>query len=55
VVKPLSGVLAHMPRIRGAAIMGNGKTVLVVNTERLLSLGNAHDNRTDDLHGALPR
>ncbi len=38
VVKPLSGVLAHMPEYVGASIMGDGKTVLVVNTERLFSL-----------------
>ncbi len=38
VVKPLNGVLAKVPEYVGAAIMGDGKTVLVVNTERLLSL-----------------
>jgi len=38
VVKPLSGVLSKMQEYIGAAIMGNGKTVLVVNTERLFSL-----------------
>ncbi len=38
VVKPLNGVLAKVPEYVGAAIMGNGKTVLVVNTERLFSL-----------------
>ena len=38
VVKPLSGVLAHMPEYIGASIMGDGATVLVVNTERLFSL-----------------
>jgi len=38
VVKPLSGVLARTTEYVGAAIMGDGKTVLVVNTERLLSL-----------------
>jgi two-component system chemotaxis sensor kinase CheA len=41
VVKPLSGVLAHMPEYVGASIMGDGKTVLVVNTERLYSLQTA--------------
>ena len=38
VVKPLNGVLAKVQEYIGAAIMGNGKTVLVVNTERLFSL-----------------
>jgi len=38
VVTPLSGVLATMPEYVGAAIMGDGKTVLVVNTERLFAL-----------------
>jgi two-component system chemotaxis sensor kinase CheA len=38
VVKPLNGVLAKVREYIGAAIMGNGKTVLVVNTERLFSL-----------------
>ena len=38
VIKPLRGVLAHMPEYVGASIMGDGKTVLVVNTERLFSL-----------------
>jgi two-component system chemotaxis sensor kinase CheA len=38
VVKPLSGVLAKLQEYIGAAIMGNGKTVLVVNTEKLFSL-----------------
>jgi two-component system chemotaxis sensor kinase CheA len=38
VVKPLNGVLAKVPEYVGAAIMGNGKTVLVVNTERLFVL-----------------
>lgn len=38
VVKPLTGVLAKVPEYVGATIMGNGKTVLVVNTERLFSL-----------------
>jgi two-component system chemotaxis sensor kinase CheA len=38
VIKPLNGVLAKVREYVGAAIMGNGKTVLVVNTERLFSL-----------------
>jgi two-component system chemotaxis sensor kinase CheA len=38
VVKPLNGVLAKVPEYVGAAIMGDGKTVLVVNTERLFTL-----------------
>lgn len=38
VVKPLSGLLAKVPEYLGAAIMGDGKTVMVVNTERLFSL-----------------
>lgn len=38
VVKPLNGVLAKVQEYVGAAIMGNGKTVLVVNTERLFTL-----------------
>jgi len=38
VVKPLHGVLAQVQEYVGAAIMDNGKTVLVVNTESLLSL-----------------
>ena len=38
VVKPLNGVLAKVPEYVGAAIMGNGQTVLVVNTEKLFSL-----------------
>ena len=38
VIKPLKGVLADMPEYVGASIMGDGKTVLVVNTERLFSL-----------------
>ena len=38
VIKPLNGVLAKVPEYVGAAIMGNGKTVLVVNTEKLFSL-----------------
>ena len=38
VVKPLAGVLAQVPEYVGAAIMGNGKTVLVANTEKLFSL-----------------
>ena len=38
VVKPLNGVLAKVPEYVGAAITGDGKTVLVVNTEKLFSL-----------------
>jgi len=38
VVKPLTGVLAHVPEYVGAAITGDGRTVLVVNTEKLYSL-----------------
>jgi two-component system chemotaxis sensor kinase CheA len=38
VVKPLDGVLAKVPEYVGAAIMGNGAIVLIVNTERLYSL-----------------
>jgi two-component system chemotaxis sensor kinase CheA len=38
VVKPLNGVLAKVPEYVGAAIMGDGRTVLVVNTDRLFSL-----------------
>ena len=41
VVKPLNGVLAKVPEYAGAAIMGDGRTVLVVNTERLFSLQRA--------------
>jgi two-component system chemotaxis sensor kinase CheA len=43
VIKPLSGVLAHVPEFVGAAIMGDGKTVLVVNTERLFTLQRVAD------------
>ena len=38
VIKPLNGVLAQVQEYVGAAILGNGKTVLVVNTEKLFSL-----------------
>ncbi len=38
VIKPLNGALAKVPEYVGAAIMANGRTVLVVNTERLFSL-----------------
>lgn len=41
VIKPLSGVLAHMQEYIGASIMNDGSTVLVVNTERLFSLRSA--------------
>jgi two-component system chemotaxis sensor kinase CheA len=49
VVKPLSGVLAKMQEYIGAAIMGDGKTVLVVNTERLFSL-----QRSGKMSGEAP-
>jgi two-component system, chemotaxis family, sensor kinase CheA len=45
VVKPLNGVLAKVPEYAGAAIMGDGRTVLVVNTERLFSLQRADTMR----------
>jgi len=55
VVKPLNGVLAKVPEYVGAAIMGDGKTVLVVNTERLFalqrSLLTAHNDRLVALPG----
>lgn len=38
VIKPLNGVLAQVQEYVGAAILGNGKTVLVVNTEKLFTL-----------------
>ncbi len=41
IIKPLRGVLAHMPEYVGASIMGDGKTVLVVNTKRLFFLQGA--------------
>jgi two-component system chemotaxis sensor kinase CheA len=44
VVKPLSGVLAHMPEYVGSAIMGDGSTALVMNTELLIKL-NSHNQR----------
>jgi two-component system chemotaxis sensor kinase CheA len=47
VVKPLNGVLAKVPEYVGAAIMGNGQTVLVVNTERLFALQRAAPSRND--------
>jgi len=40
VVKPLNGLLAKVPEYLGAAIMGDGKTVMVINTEKLFSLFN---------------
>jgi len=52
VVKPLSGVLARVPEYVGAAIMGDGKTVLVVNTERLLSLQRFSAMAQNDLPAA---
>ena len=55
VVKPLNVVLAQVPEYVGAAIMGDGKTVLVVNTERLFalqrSLLTAHNDRLVALPG----
>ncbi len=47
VVKPLRGVLAHMPEYVGASIMGDGKTVLVVNTEKLFALQTAEAGERD--------
>jgi two-component system chemotaxis sensor kinase CheA len=47
VVKPLSGMLAHVPEYVGAAITGDGRTVLVVNTERLFVLQRAADELRD--------
>jgi two-component system chemotaxis sensor kinase CheA len=44
VVRPLSGVLAHMPEYVGAAILGDGATALVINTELLIKL-NSHNQR----------
>jgi len=44
VVKPLSGVLAHMPEYVGSAIMGDGATALVMNTELLMKF-NSHEQR----------
>jgi two-component system chemotaxis sensor kinase CheA len=55
VVKPLSGVLAKMPEYTGAAIMGNGKTVLVVNTEKLFSLQGPAAASHNDFQRGLPR
>ena len=46
VIKPLNGVLAKVPEYAGAAIMGDGRTVLVVNTERLFSLQRAETMRS---------
>lgn len=40
VVKPLSGVLVNMPEYVGSAIMGDGTTALVMNTESILHLSN---------------
>ncbi len=54
VVKPLSGVLAQVPEYIGAAIMGNGKTVLVVNTERLFALQRSAAAVCHDLPTAVP-
>jgi two-component system chemotaxis sensor kinase CheA len=55
VVKPLNGVLAQVPEYVGAAIMGDGKTVLVVNTERLFSLQRPVAISQNDLPVILPR
>jgi two-component system chemotaxis sensor kinase CheA len=54
VVKPLNGVLAQVPEYVGAAIMGDGKTVLVVNTERLFALQRSTPTERIDLPVALP-
>jgi chemotaxis protein histidine kinase CheA len=54
VVKPLNGVLAKVPEYVGAAIMRDGKTVLVVNTERLFSLPHAAQVEPSDLAVAVP-
>jgi two-component system chemotaxis sensor kinase CheA len=54
VIKPLSGVLAKVPEYVGAAIMGDGKTVLVVNIERLFSLQRPAALDLHDLPVALP-
>jgi two-component system, chemotaxis family, sensor kinase CheA len=54
VVKPLNGVLAKVPEYVGAAIMGDGKTVLVVNTERLFSLQRPAAMAPTELPVALP-
>lgn len=54
VVKPLNGVLAKVPEYVGAAIMGDGKTVLVVNPERLFSLPHAAQVEPSDLAVAVP-
>jgi two-component system, chemotaxis family, sensor kinase CheA len=44
VVKPLCGVLAHMPEYVGSAIMGDGTTALVMNTELLMKF-NSREQR----------
>jgi len=54
VVKPLSGVLAKVQEYIGAAIMGDGKTVLVVNTEKLFSLQPPAETSQNDLQVGLP-
>jgi two-component system chemotaxis sensor kinase CheA len=54
VVKPLSGVLAKVQEYIGAAIMGDGKTVLVVNTEKLFSLQPPAETSRNDLQVGLP-
>jgi chemotaxis protein histidine kinase CheA len=47
-------VLAKVPEYVGATIMGDGKTVLVVNTERLFSLQRPAALEQHDLPVALP-
>jgi chemotaxis protein histidine kinase CheA len=47
-------VLAKVPEYVGAAIMGDGKTVLVVNPERLFSLPHAAQVEPSDLAVAVP-
>jgi two-component system chemotaxis sensor kinase CheA len=41
VIKPLTGVLAQVPEYTGAAIMSDGRSVIIVNTEKLLTLHTA--------------
>ncbi len=47
-------MLAKVPEYVGAAIMGDGKTVLVVNTERLFSLQRPTAMAQTELPVALP-
>jgi len=49
VIKPLNGVLARVQEYVGAAILGNGKTVLVVNTDKLFSLQCSGASARNDL------